>query len=42
VVLGDGTPAFATPPAARLRLLDVRTFDGSDSVLVRYAADRTS
>jgi dihydrofolate reductase len=38
VVLGDGTPAFATPPAAPFRLLDVRTFDGSDNVLVCYAA----
>lgn len=38
VVLGDGTPAFATPPAGPLRLLDTRTFDGSDNVLIRYAA----
>ena len=36
VVLGDGTPAFSTPPARRLRLLDTRTFDGSDNLLVRY------
>ena len=34
VVLGGGTPAFSAP--SRLRLRDVRTFDGSDNVLVRY------
>jgi dihydrofolate reductase len=37
VVLGDGTPTFATPPSARLRLLGSRSFDGSDNLLVRYA-----
>jgi dihydrofolate reductase len=37
VVLGEGTPAFTNPPPAPLRLLDSRTWDGSDNVLVRYA-----
>jgi dihydrofolate reductase len=41
VVLGDGTPAFRVPAAAPLRLLGAPTFDGSDNLLVRYAADRT-
>jgi dihydrofolate reductase len=36
VVLGDGVPAFTTPPK-RLRLLEARTFEGSDNVLHRYA-----
>jgi dihydrofolate reductase len=34
--LGDGTPAFTGP--VTLRRLDTRTWDGSDNVLVRYAA----
>lgn len=34
--LGDGTPAFTAP--VTLRRLDTRTWDGSDNVLVRYAA----
>jgi dihydrofolate reductase len=38
LVLGGGTPAFANPPANPLRLLDTRTSEGSDNVLVRYAA----
>jgi dihydrofolate reductase len=38
VILGDGTPAFSTP--APLRLLGARTFDGSDNILVRYAASQ--
>ncbi|MEV0720574.1 dihydrofolate reductase family protein [Asanoa sp. NPDC050611] len=36
VVLGDGDPAFIQPPKS-MRLLDTRTFDGSDNVLHRYA-----
>lgn len=36
--LGGGTPLF--PDAAALRLLDVRRFDGSDNVLLRYEPAR--
>jgi dihydrofolate reductase len=35
VVLGGGTPAFASP--ARLRTLGSRSFEGSENLLVRYA-----
>jgi dihydrofolate reductase len=38
VVLGSGTPAFAAPPPAPLRLLGTRPFEGSDNALLRYAA----
>lgn len=34
--LGGGSPIFEVP--AELQLLDVRQFDGSDNVLLRYAA----
>jgi dihydrofolate reductase len=37
VVIGEGTPAFGTAPAAPFRLLDTRVWPGSDNVLVRYA-----
>jgi dihydrofolate reductase len=37
VVLGEGTPAFGNGLRAPLRLLDTRTFEGSDNVVVRYA-----
>ncbi len=36
--LGDGTPIFGGP--ADLTLLETRRFDGSDNVLLRYAARR--
>jgi dihydrofolate reductase len=36
--LAGGTPAFDRP--TDLRLLDVRRFDGSDNVLLRYAVPR--
>jgi len=36
LVLGDGVPAFAGKQAASLRLIDVRTWEDSDNVLVRY------
>jgi dihydrofolate reductase len=38
VVVGAGTPAFGEKPPGALRLLDTRTAERSDNVLVRYAA----
>jgi dihydrofolate reductase len=38
VVVGDGTPAFATAPKAKLRLLGTQSWKGSDNILVRYEA----
>ncbi|MDE3103171.1 MAG: dihydrofolate reductase family protein, partial [Chloroflexota bacterium] len=35
-VLGEGIPAFTRKPDAELALIDVRTWEGSDNVLVRY------
>jgi len=41
VVLGGGTPASGDDSvAATLELLDTRTFEGSDNLLVRYAVRR--
>ena len=40
VVLGAGTPLFDGQPAVSLRLIDLRTWDGSGNVLVRYEARR--
>lgn len=37
VVVGGGTPAFATQPKATLRLLGTQTWEGTDNLLVRYA-----
>jgi dihydrofolate reductase len=36
VVLGGGTPMFDGPQPGSLRLVDVRTWDDSDNVLVQY------
>jgi dihydrofolate reductase len=36
VVVGGGTPAFAAGPPGPLTVLEVRTLEGSDTVLVRY------
>lgn len=38
VILGAGTPLFASPPPAPLRLIDTLTWPGSGLILVRYAA----
>jgi dihydrofolate reductase len=40
VVVGAGTPMFDGQPAASLRLIDTRTWDGSGNVLVRYEVCR--
>lgn len=36
LILGEGVPAFAGKSDASLRLIDVRTWEDSDNVLVRY------
>lgn len=36
VVLGGGTPMFGSRPSGALRLADVRRFDGSDNLVLRY------
>jgi dihydrofolate reductase len=41
VVLGEGIPVFVGKPPASLRLIDVRTWEHSDNVLLRYAVRRT-
>jgi dihydrofolate reductase len=40
IILGAGTPVFDGRPAVSLRLIDTRTWDGSDNVLVRYEVRR--
>jgi riboflavin biosynthesis pyrimidine reductase len=35
-VIGAGTPIFGAKPPGRLRLAEVRRFDGSDNLVVRY------
>jgi len=40
VILGGGTPIFDSRPAVSLRLIDMRTFPGSENVLVRYEVRR--
>lgn len=37
LLIGDGTPVADPQAASPLRLLDVRRFDGSDNVVLRYA-----
>jgi dihydrofolate reductase len=39
VVLGDGTPAFASAPSTRLQLLGTQTWPDSSNVLVRYSPE---
>ena len=41
VVLGEGVPVFVGKPPASLRLIDVRTWEHSDNVLLRYEVRRT-
>jgi dihydrofolate reductase len=36
IVLGEGVPVFVGKPHASLRLIDVRTWEHSDNVLLRY------
>ena len=40
VILGAGTPIFDGQPAVSLRLIETRTWDGSNNVLVRYEVHR--
>ena len=40
VIVGAGTPVFDGQPAVSLRLIDTRTFSGSENVLVRYEVRR--
>ena len=40
VALGAGTPVFDGQPAISLRLIDTRTWDDSENVLVRYGVGR--
>jgi dihydrofolate reductase len=40
VIVGAGTPIFDGQPAVSLRLIDTRTFSGSENVLVRYEVRR--
>jgi dihydrofolate reductase len=41
VVLGGGTPAFAEGEVPPLKLIDALTAEGSDNLLIRYAAARS-
>jgi dihydrofolate reductase len=40
VIVGAGTPLFGGQPAGALRLIDTRTWDGAENVLVRYEVHR--
>ena len=42
VVLGAGVPAFAGKPPASLRLINIRQWEDSDNVLLRYEVRPTS
>ena len=42
VILGAGTPIFDGQPPVSLRLIETRTWDGSNNVLVRYEVRRKS
>lgn len=42
LVLGEGVPVFAGKPDASLRLLDVRSWQDSDHILVCYEVRHTS
>ncbi len=42
VIVGAGTPLFDGQPAVSLRLIDTRTWDGSNNVLVRYEVHHKS
>ena len=41
LLLGSGTPAFSGGTTARLRLLDIRTVDGSDNAVVQYEVPKS-
>jgi dihydrofolate reductase len=41
IVLGEGVPVFVGKPPASLRLINVRTWENSDNVLLRYEVRRT-
>jgi dihydrofolate reductase len=41
VIVGDGTPAFASKPDVSLRLIDVHKADRSENMLARYAVERS-
>ena len=40
VIVGGGTPVFDGQPAASLRLIDLRRWDGAENLLVRYEVRR--
>jgi dihydrofolate reductase len=42
VVLGEGVPVFVGKPPASLRLVEVRTWEDSDNVLLRYEVRHNS
>jgi dihydrofolate reductase len=42
LVLGEGVPVFVGETAASLRLIEVRSWEGSDNILVRYEVPHKS